>query len=132
MRTATLAGELTARTLRISALLLLALACDQNPSMVPTDPSFAGNVLPIFSVACAGCHSGPSPAGSYVLTSRAGAVSGGSDTVPNVRPGSPDSSTLYRRITGADQPRMPLGSAALDTIQTGTVRNWILRGAQDN
>jgi hypothetical protein len=107
-------------------------ACDRQPSAVPDDPSFAADVLPVFNSNCASCHSGSTPTGSYPLTTYAGAMSVGSDSIANVIAGSADSSLLYRRVTGEVEPRMPLGGAPLDTVPTGTVRNWINRGARDN
>ena len=115
------------------AMLLPALSgCTTAPSEVPADPSYATDVQPIFNGKCITCHGGASPSGGYSLTSRAGAVGGGSDTVPNVVPNNAASSRLYRRISGAETPRMPPGQAPLDTVMTATVRNWIDKGAKDN
>jgi hypothetical protein len=99
---------------------------------VPTDPSYANDVQPIFNASCLSCHSGTSPSGGYSLASRAGALGNGSDTVPNVIPNSADSSKLYRRVVGTEAPQMPLGQAPLDTVKTATIRNWIDKGAKDN
>lgn len=115
------------------AITMLALSgCTTVPSDVPADPSYATDVQPIFNARCLSCHSGTSPSGDYSLASRAGTLGNGSDTVPNVIPGSADSSKLYRRITGAETPQMPPGQPALDTVKTATVRNWIDKGARDN
>ena len=113
-------------------LLVVIPGCDAAPSDVPADPSYAADVQPIFSANCVTCHGTSSPSGGYSLTSYAGATGPGSDTVPNVIPSSADSSKLYRRVTGTEMPKMPLGQPALDTVKTATIRNWIDKGAKDN
>ena len=113
-------------------LVLVLLGCTTAPSDVPVDPSYATDVQPIFSANCVTCHGTSSPSGGYSLTSYAGATGPGSDTVPNVILNSADSSKLYRRVTGTETPRMPLGQPALDTVKTATIRNWIDKGAKDN
>lgn len=114
----------------IAALGLLP-AC-AGPSAVPEHPHFATDVLPVLNTNCAGCHGAIAPTGSYSVTSHAGVLGPGTDSVPNVIAGRPDSSLIYLRITGAATPPMPLGGSPLDTVATGTVRNWIADGAQDD
>jgi mono/diheme cytochrome c family protein len=113
-------------------LLLASAACTTTPSSVPADPSYAANVQSIFNANCVTCHGNASPTGSYSLTSRAGALGIGSDTIPNVIPNSAASSKLYRKLTGIETPQMPLGGTPLDTVKTATIRNWIDKGAKDN
>ena len=113
-------------------LVLVLLGCTTAPSEVPADPSYAADVQPIFSANCVTCHGASSPSGGYSLTSYAGTTGPGSDTVPNVIPNSADSSKLYRRVTGTETPKMPLGQPALDTVKTATIRNWIDKGAKNN
>jgi len=111
---------------------LLLLACRGTPGPVPADPSYAADVQPVFNSNCISCHGATAPSGNYSLTSRAGALGTGSDSIPNVIPGSAGSSKLYLRVTGDEAPRMPQGGAPLDSVETGTVRNWIDKGAKDN
>jgi len=113
-------------------LLVVVLGCDAAPSDVPADPSYAADIQPVFNGSCLSCHGTGSPSGGYSLSNRAGALGDGSDTVPNVIPNNADSSKLYRRMIGTETPRMPPGQAALDTVKTATVRNWIDKGAKDN
>lgn len=112
---------------------VLVVAC-QESEQVKTDPSFKDDVQPILNASCAtsGCHSGAAPGGSYDLTSRAGILGTGTDTVPNVIAGMADSSTCYRRITGDETPQMPQGATPLDNMKSATIRNWINQGAKDN
>jgi mono/diheme cytochrome c family protein len=116
----------------IALAVLLAAACKTNPPGVPADPSYASDIQPIFNDNCITCHGSTSPSGAYSLTSYAGATGNGSDAIPNVTPGSADSSKLYRKVTGIETPQMPLGRPALDTVKTATIRNWINRGAKNN
>jgi len=121
--------------LRCSLLTLAALllsACEPAARLVPADPSYAADVQPVFNRSCIGCHSAASPAGDYSLTSRAGALGPGADSVPNAVAGDAGASRLYLRITGAETPLMPQGGPPLDTVETGTVRNWIDKGTKDN
>jgi hypothetical protein len=110
-------------------IAILTLAC-QKSEQVKTDPSFKDDVQPILSASCAtsGCHSGAAPSGSYDLSSRAGAMGNGSDTIPNVIPGNADSSKLYQRIDYGEMPP----SAPLDNMKSATIRNWVNKGAKDN
>ncbi len=112
---------------------VLAIAC-QKSEQVKTDPSFRDDVQPIFDASCAtsGCHSGATPSGSYDLTSHAGTLGTGTDTIPNVIAGSADSSKCYRRITGDETPQMPQGATPLDNMKSATIRNWINQGAKNN
>jgi len=108
-------------------VLIITLACSRS-QQAETDPSYATDVRPVFNTNCVSCHSGAAPAGSYDLSSRAGALGDGSDTVPNVVPGDAVSSLLYRRL---DEGTMP-PSGPLDLMDVTTVRNWIDKGAKDN
>lgn len=118
--------------MRLVLSVLLLLGCSAQPDAIPDNPSFSNHVLPILTSKCASCHAGSSASGNYDLTSYTGTFSPGSDSIANVIAGQADSSVLYRRITGADQPQMPIGAPPLDSIATGTIRNWIDRGAQNN
>jgi mono/diheme cytochrome c family protein len=119
--------------LLVPAMLMLALpGCATSPSDLPADPSYATDVQTVFNNHCIQCHGNSGPQAGYSLTGRDGAIGSGSDSIPNVIAGSADSSKLYRLISGAEPPQMPLGQAALDTVKTATIRNWIDKGAKDN
>jgi mono/diheme cytochrome c family protein len=120
------------KLLALLTVTLLAAGCTTPQPEVPADPSFAADVQPIFSSNCISCHANSAPTGSYSLTSYAGALGAGTDSIPNVIPNSADSSKLYRRIIGTEAPQMPPGQAPLDTVKTATVRNWIDKGAKNN
>ncbi len=116
----------------LMSVVLVLVGCTTPSSQVPADPSFASDIEPIFSQYCLSCHTAGNPEGSYALDSYAGALGGGTDTIPNVIPGNADSSLLYRRVAGIQLPQMPLGGAPLDTSRIATIRNWIDQGAKNN
>lgn len=113
--------------LTVLSVLLLVVACTQS-EQVKTDPSYSDDVQPIFTANCVGCHGSAAQNGNYRLDSRAGAMANGSDTVPNVIPGEPDSSKLYQNLDFGTMP--PTGP--LEGMKIQTVKNWITQGAKDN
>lgn len=112
----------------VSACLLFA-ACDNTPpSQVKDDPSYSSDISTIFNVHCVACHSGSSPNGNYDLSTRAGALGPGSNSLPNVVAGDAMLSLLFTRLDDGTMP--PAGR--LDTVDIYNVRNWINQGAKDN
>ncbi|MFN3820812.1 MAG: c-type cytochrome [bacterium] len=72
---------------------------------------------------CTSCHRPGGTASFYDLTTYEGALT-------RVRMGSdPDESKLVRRLTGREQPRMPMGGPYLTNAEIDTVRAWIRVGA---
>jgi hypothetical protein len=119
------------RLILLLALVLVGAGCTTGPTSAPADPSYSSDVQPIFGSHCVSCHGGSSPRAGYALTSRAGAMGNGSDSLPNVVPGSADASKLYRVVAGLEPPAMPPGQP-LDAVQQQTIKNWIDKGAKDN
>jgi len=115
------------------AALLIAGCGSRAPEPTSGDASFSRQVLPVFTQTCMPCHSGGKDAkGNYDLTSYAGVMGNGSDSIPNVIPGNADSSFLYRRVTGVVPPQMPKGRPPLSASQLTTVKRWIDQGAKNN
>jgi cytochrome c553 len=82
------------------------------------------DIVPIFRASCSSCHAGEQPQAQLKLDSLAGIGAGGiSGKV--VVPGESKASSLYRRLTGADKPRMPFGSDPLSDEQIQLVAKWI-------
>lgn len=136
-----------AKKIVLAAVLFLALcACSDDNVMNPVQPlapTFA-NVEQILNNGCAftGCHgsTNPNPIGQPLIL-----VTGSSyDRLVNapsaqtsgfmlVRPGLPDSSALYLRITGrGGRARMPFFGDPLPSDQTDLIRRWIESGALKN
>ena len=62
------------------------------------------------------------------LRTHAGMLKGGQKNGPAIVPGNAAGSPLYRRITGREQPAMPLGGKLADS-EIATLKNWIDAGA---
>lgn len=141
--------------LALSALVALAAACSDFdaptdpafglPDLLVAEPTLAADVQPILTKRCSmgGCHSLVSRRANLVLTpdsSYAMLVNRASaerPTLMRVRPGKPDSSWLYLRVSPdpsgrGNLPRMPLAAHPLTPNQVATIANWISRGAPRN
>jgi WD40 domain-containing protein/cytochrome c len=94
-------------------------------------PSFTRDVRPILQKHCQGCHQPASMASGLDLTSIAAFQKGGKRG-PAFVARKPDESLAVRYMTGAAQPRMPLGGEPLAAEQIELVRAWITAGATDD
>jgi len=124
--------------------------CTCDPPGCPT-VSFNNDIQPIFNSSCAqsaGCHRGAVPAGQLDLglgqsiPQTVGVKSTQQPRVLRVKPGSPDDSYLYQKITGAPGisgtlmpqgcPGNPLqGAVCLDADQVAAIAQWIIECATD-
>jgi len=95
----------------------------------PNDPaiSFSRNVAPILARNCLSCHGPTQKMSQYDLSTRAAALKGGQKG-PAIIPGNATKSALYRRLTGRQQPVMPLGGKLSDT-EIAILKKWIDAGA---
>src|ERR1044071_4886131 len=91
-------------------------------------PSFSKQVAPILTRSCAACHGAGQQMSALDLSSRAAALKGGQKSGPAIVPGNAAASPFYRRITGADQPAMPLGGK-LSAAEIAILKQWIDAGA---
>ncbi len=89
--------------------------------------SFQRDVLPLLRELAGDCHTAEDKAGNYALDSYEAIMAGGTDSIPNVVPGKPDSSLLYLYLLRGH----PFGKKP-DSTQLATIRNWILQGAKNN
>lgn len=112
----------------IAIVFLLVLACQSSPGEVKADPSLRTDISAVFNNHCVSCHSGAAPAAGYDLSSHAGTLGPGSDSIPNVIPGDATASRLWQRLADGT---MPPGGR-LDTVDIANVRNWINQGARNN
>jgi hypothetical protein len=89
--------------------------------------TFKGDIAPILEKNCLACH-GPARQMSMLdLSTRAAALKGGKKGSA-ILPGDAAGSPLYRRLTGQDQPAMPLGSK-LTPAEIAIIEKWIDAGA---
>jgi hypothetical protein len=119
----------------------LALTC------LPSTPSFAADVQPIFTARCAtagGCHDVQANGGLVMLTGESygdlvNAASASSKKV-RVKPGSIPASLMARRLFGQDGLQMPSGCPDFPPPEGGcatdaeiyTLLSWIQNGAPNN
>ncbi|MBL8290756.1 MAG: PSD1 domain-containing protein [Bryobacterales bacterium] len=73
---------------------------------------------------CVGCHSGASKQSGLDLSSRAMALRGG-DRGPAIIPGKASDSLLYKVVTHAAKPHMPLQGAKLSDTEVEILASWI-------
>lgn len=93
----------------------------------------------IFDATCTtGCHSGRNPSGGLDLSASASyrALVSVASTCPDrrllVKPGEPEASLLYQKVTGVGAcggSQMPVGRPPLGAAQLATIAAWICGGA---
>ena len=104
----------------------------------PKDPpvSFQEDVLPVFQIRCASCHS-PNGEGYKAsgldLTTYEGVMKG-TKFGAMIVPGDPDSSNLMRLLDWRISPqlRMPHNRKQLSYCDRNDIRSWIRQGAKNN
>lgn len=94
-------------------------------------PSFTRDIKPILQKHCQGCHQPSSMASGLDVTTFEAFRKGGKRG-PSFVAAKPDESLTIRYVSGAMQPRMPLGQPALKTEEADLLRAWILDGAKDD
>jgi mono/diheme cytochrome c family protein len=108
---------------RLRWLVAAALSC-RSAAFASQSPDFARDVLPIFEASCTACHGADLQESELRLDSEA-ALSRVRVSGPIVVAGDSEASPLVRRLTGADEPRMPMGGDALSAEEIAAVRSWI-------
>jgi WD40 repeat protein len=100
--------------------------------LTAADVSFYGDVRPILQKSCAGCHQPGNPMSGLALTDYPAVLKGGAKNGAAVRAGAPDQSPLLQYVTGAMEPRMPMGGEPLPEAEIAVLRAWIADGAADD
>src|SRR3954468_22135065 len=93
-----------------------------------TKPSFPRDIAPVLGRSCLSCHGPTQQMFLLDLSTRAAALKGGQKSGPSIVPGDSSRSPFYRRLTGQDQPAMPLGGKLSDA-EIRTIKDWIDAGA---
>lgn len=94
--------------------------------------SYYEDVRPLLQVKCSACHQPANKLGGLDITSYAGILKGGAKHGSAISAGAPESSTMVKLLTGALEPRMPMGSEALPAESVELLSNWIREGAEDD
>ena len=94
-----------------------------------TEPvTFTDHIRPIMERSCWNCHGEAAQLSDLDLSTREGALAGGTQG-PAIVPGRAEDSRLFRMVAGLDQPSMPMTGDPLTEAEIATVRNWIDDGA---
>jgi WD40 repeat protein len=109
-------------TLRLLSLLSPLLA-----SISSAAPNYETDLLPILKESCLGCHNPDKMKADLDLSTHAGVMKGGSSGVC-VKPGSADTSLLYRVVAHMEEPEMPPKKPQLAAAQLEIFKSWIAGG----
>ncbi len=109
---------------RLLRLALLTLPAAAQPLI-----DFNTQIHPLLAARCIVCHSQEKRSGGLSLATYRDSLDGGRSGA-TVRPSSSATSLLLKRITGENQPRMPLGGDPLTPDQTALIAKWIDEGAR--
>ena len=108
---------------------------EKSPTAATTpDSSFAARVEPVFAQNCVTCH-GPSHQKGGLRLDSYEAVMRGGKSGPAVKPGDPNNSKLFQRISsphGSDNVMPPPGRTPLSADQIKLIGAWISAGAPAN
>jgi hypothetical protein len=111
------------------------------PETVISDPSFSGDIQPIFSNNCAvsGCHNSTAQAGlnlsqGLALANIVNVASTQDPSKMRILPADAANSYLVIKIEGNQTvgDRMPQGRSALSSVRIQNIKNWVDRGAKNN
>ena len=94
--------------------------------------SYYQDVRPILQKSCAGCHQPGNPMSGLALTEYPAIVKGGAKHGSAVKAGAAEESPLLRYVTGALEPRMPMGGEPLPDAEVAVLKAWIAEGALDD
>src|SRR3954469_11604747 len=108
----------------ILCLSLTRLLSAQQPTV-----DYERQVHPLLAAKCHSCPSQEKRSGGLPLGTLRDTLDGGRSGA-TVKPGKSAESLLLQRLTGAANPRMPLGSEALSDREIAIVRDWIDQGAR--
>lgn len=89
---------------------------------------FSTDIYPILKAHCFDCHGPQKQKAGLRLDSRIAALQGG-ESGKVIIPGNSKQSLLIRRLTGEEEPRMPMGMTALTNEQIALFKAWIDQGA---
>jgi hypothetical protein len=118
---------------RVAALLIAAplVLLLQSRSVAQKPPVTQNEIQPILA-RCFQCHGDSIQMSKLDLRTRDGMLKGG-EKGPAIVPGNAEASLLYKRITGQQQPIMPMQPVpALNPKEIALVKDWIDQGAQLN
>lgn len=112
-------------------VLFLGIAARIDASAFSRDVSFIGEIAPIVTTRCAGCHGDKKGEGDYRLHTFDFLIAAGTSGSAVVVPGRPEKSELFRRLNDPEPTtRMPQEDDKLSAAEIDAVRRWIAQGAK--
>ena len=120
-----IAGTVNIRLLGLLACLSLIRAVSAEPV------SYYNDLRPVIQRSCQGCHQPATKMGGLDLTSFE-AIEAGGGKGAILKAGAPAESRVLAMLSGASQPRMPMGQDALADEEIELFRQWIAEGASDD
>ncbi len=119
----------TARPSVVIGLTAAAVAGFAAAAGAQTGPvTFSDHIRPIMERSCWNCHGEAAQLSDLDLSTREGALAGGTQG-PALVPGRAEESRLFRMVAGLDQPSMPMSGDALTDAELAAFRTWIDEGA---
>ena len=113
------------------AAVTFAWATSHAQQLSPADQEyFESKIRPILVDYCYDCHGDGATKGSLDLSSKAGALAGGSSGAAVV-PGDPGKSEMIKRIKDLGDPMPPAGKEEIPEELVSELESWIRRGAPD-
>jgi len=120
---------------RLSTIGVLVLAFNATRGAEPAveKVSYYGQIRPLFSQHCQGCHQPAKANGGYVMSEFAGLAKAGEAGKPGIVAGKPETSYLVELIRSkAGKAEMPKGKDPLPELQVKLIAEWIRQGAVDD
>jgi WD40 repeat protein len=114
------------RLMVLAAVLVLGSSAH---AQTKTAPDYRGQIAPIFTKYCTGCHNDEDREGKFSLESFR-SLQRGTEKGPAILPGDPKGSRMIRVLTGAAKPSMPpKGEPRPEAREIAIIEAWIEAGA---
>ncbi len=119
------------RRLLVLALAAVSVIGSTAHAQTKTAPDYRGQIAPIFTKYCTGCHNDDDREGKFSLESFR-SLQKGTEKGPVILPGDPKSSLMIRVLTGAAKPSMPpKGEPRPEAREIAIIAAWIEAGRTD-
>jgi hypothetical protein len=114
---------------RLLFLAVLSVTAASARAQSKPAPDYRGQIAPIFTKYCTGCHNDEDREGKFSLESFS-SLQKGTEKGPAVLPGDPKGSLMIRALTGVSKPSMPpKGEPRPEATEIALVAAWIEAGA---
>jgi WD40 repeat protein len=120
------------RAITFASLFLIASAAFAQPKAEPAKGAvnYKDHVLPILRKHCLNCHNADKSSSDLNVATFQALIAGGSSGEA-IKPGSPDSSLLYKVMTHEGEPKMPPKGPKASDSELAMIKTWIENGAPE-